>query len=460
MFLKSLASFLAVMNLKGEHAYLTEPRDCYGGIKKINFLATGFFRTHFDGNRWWLVTPQGNAFLSFGVNHYHASWWAQSHNRDYWVRRFKAEKPFDAQWNESFKKEALSDLKRLGINSLGVHTDAPMLTEPPGKACFPYVAEYAPLKLSHYLKPNKERYMDVFSHEFRVICDNQAKKSVLPYANDPMILGFSMADCPIFTDDEAEWFSSTTWPRQIRNMGAEFPGKKVYVDSLTKTYQRVEDFNTVYESDFQSWDELLKAKNWRQDTYPKNPQEKADNQKFLLLCVDEYYKQAKAAFRKYNPNHLFFGDKINGNTNGLDTVIKVTTRYTDCVNFQYYAGLDEHKKNMARWSRLKSVNQPILNGDSAFTVPTETMPNPYGPHCENQKQRAALTLQYMKDSLARNDFVGWHMCGIIDTTKTMPTKELNQHQGLMTIKGDYYFEMEEALKTISKNLYAYAFVKN
>ena len=113
---------------------------------------------------------------------------------------------------------------------------------------------------------------------------------------------------------------------------------------------------------------------------------------------------------------------------------------------------------MERWSKLKTIDQPILNGDSAFTVPTETMPNPFGPHYRCQKQRAAMTLQYVKDSLIRKDYVGWHMCGIIDTINTILSKESNQHQGLMTIKGEYYFEMEEAVMEISKNIYNYTMV--
>ena len=100
------------------------------------------------------VTPEGNAFISFGVNHYHAGWWAQDHNRATWNEKFGAEKPFDQNWNKEFRNEALNDLKRLGINTLGIHTDATMLTEPPGHASYPYVAEYTPLKLSHYLNPS------------------------------------------------------------------------------------------------------------------------------------------------------------------------------------------------------------------------------------------------------------------------------------------------------------------
>jgi len=40
----------------------------YGGWKGKRFKATGFFRTQHDGKRWWLVDPEGYAFLSVGVD--------------------------------------------------------------------------------------------------------------------------------------------------------------------------------------------------------------------------------------------------------------------------------------------------------------------------------------------------------------------------------------------------------
>ncbi len=130
--------------------------DRFGGWTGKQFKATGFFRTEHDGTRWWLVTPEGNAFISFGVNHYHAGWWAQDYNRDHWVKTFGAKRPWDQAWQKGFRDAALADLRRLGLNTLGIHTDAPMLTEPPGKALFPYVKRYEPLVLSHYRKPTAE----------------------------------------------------------------------------------------------------------------------------------------------------------------------------------------------------------------------------------------------------------------------------------------------------------------
>ena len=64
-----------------------------------------------------------------------------------------------------------------------------------------------------------------------------------------------------------------------------------------------------------------------------------------------------------------------------------------------------------------------------------------------------MLLKCCENLFSRPEFIGWHICGIIDTWKTMPTKEKNQHQGLMTVKGKYYKEMEIVVKNISKNLY-------
>jgi hypothetical protein len=69
--------------------------DRFGGWKKKTFEATGFFRTEHDGNRWWFVTPDGNAFISFGVNHYHKYLWTQDYNRAHWVKTFGATQPYD-----------------------------------------------------------------------------------------------------------------------------------------------------------------------------------------------------------------------------------------------------------------------------------------------------------------------------------------------------------------------------
>ena len=61
--------------------------DIYGGWEGMKFKATGYFHLVKD-KRWWLVTPDGNAFLSLGINHLHTDLWKQPYNEKVWVNRF------------------------------------------------------------------------------------------------------------------------------------------------------------------------------------------------------------------------------------------------------------------------------------------------------------------------------------------------------------------------------------
>ncbi len=104
----------------------------------------------------------------------------------------------------------------------------------PTGALMPYVRRYEPIVLSHYRNPTPETYVDIFADSFVTQCDKAAQKMAAPYANDPMLLGYCMADCPILTDNDAQWHKGTTWPRILRNLGADAPGKQAYVRTMQK----------------------------------------------------------------------------------------------------------------------------------------------------------------------------------------------------------------------------------
>ena len=229
----------------------------------------GSFAPSTTGGAGGLVTPGGHAFISWGVNHYHAGWWAQDYNLDYWLQRFGAEKVDDPAWNTGFCEAALADLSRLGLNTLGIHTNATMLTHPPGQARFPFVAPFEPLVLSHYLKPQPDAYADIFAPEFEAQCERTAQRVAAPYRDDPMVLGYCMADCPPLTDNEAEWNGSTTWPRRLRNFAGEAPGKQAYVDCMRERRGDMAGFNATYGTRFAAWPDLLSATDWEARSSPR-----------------------------------------------------------------------------------------------------------------------------------------------------------------------------------------------
>jgi hypothetical protein len=366
---------------------------------------------------------------------------------------------------KGWKDQLANDLNHLGLNTIGIHTNAP----PTGDVVdgvAPYVARFNPVDIPHFKEDTgPEKFPDVFSEEFDRLCDQRARDLVKPRANDPLVLGFSMTDCPLFTDlDSAERGMTIygapraempTWPRVLRNLGAEAPGKQAYVAALRGLYEdSLNDLNRIYGTRFSSWDDLLHARDWRPRTDYGNEREIADNTVFLRRCVDAYYRKAREAFRRYDPNHLFFGDKINGNSDTIDAVLDVTAKHTDLVFYQIYGHYEEHRAMMDRWT--ERVGIPFLNGDSTFSFTSDLMPSPYGPHARDQAQRAEWMLKFGESAFARPDFVGWHLCGVIDTWRTMKGKDAKQHAGLMTPTGQYYAEVEQAVQSLSSRMYQIA----
>jgi len=443
---------------KGENQSEKTDFDFYGGWTAIKLTKTGFFHTEHDGNRWWFVTPEGHAFLSFGINHYHAGWWSQDYNRDYWNKTFGAESMNDEQWGLGFRKAADADLQRLGINTLGWHTDAPTLTDQPYGAVVPYFRSYKPIVLDHYRHPKAEAFVDVFAPEFEKQCNETAQMVAGPYVDDPMLIGYCMSDGPIFTDNDIRSMGgSTSWSRILRNLGADSPGKQAYVAAMQKQYPNIENFNATYNTNFASWNDLTKAMDWMPNVAPANANEQADNEAFTLLCVDRYYSVSKTALRKVDPNHLFLGDKLNGNTDNMEKVLEVAARYVDVLVYQFYGSFAEQKALLDKLT--PHVKIPFVNGDIGFSSPSEMIPNPYGPHAKDQAERAEWLIESVNRCFARPEFIGWHMCGIIDTWETMPTKEEAQHQGIMTVTGESYPEMEKAVIEISSQMYQIAVIK-
>jgi len=54
--------------------------DRYGGWPGLTFSATGYFHIAQTDERFWLVTPEGNAFLSYVINHIEPKWMKRFYN--------------------------------------------------------------------------------------------------------------------------------------------------------------------------------------------------------------------------------------------------------------------------------------------------------------------------------------------------------------------------------------------
>ena len=100
------------------------------------------------------------------------------------------------------------------------------------------------------------------------------------------------------------------------------------------------------------------AENWRPHTDLSNGNETRDNVEFLKKVITRYYQTARDAIRRYDSNHLFVGDKITANTDTMDTVLPVTSQFTDIVFYQMYGQYDVQKPGLDRWAKI--VDKPVI----------------------------------------------------------------------------------------------------
>ncbi len=441
-------------------AAAVDDRDRFGGWKGRRFEATGFFRVERD-TRWWLVTPEGNAFLSFGINHLHPNFWNQKYNREAWKARLGLSDLAGPEFRGSLRAWFLETCREYGFNTVGVHTELAAVNSP--QPAMPYMQPIRFVDIPHWkTEIPDENFLDVFGGEFARRCDRLAKDIAAPARDDPFLVGYAMTDCPLLTEEDcrerpdviggARRASRIGWPRRLRNLGPRAPGKLAYVETMKDLYRGdINDFNATYGTHFESFGSLATTERWRPRTNLSNGNETRDNIEFLKRVVAKYYRTARDAIRRHDPNHLFVGDKINANTDSLDTVLPVTSQFTDVVFYQMYARYEVQKPGLDRWSEL--VDKPLINGDSAFTMITETMPRPYGPVADNLKERADWTEEFFRSAFARPEFVGWHYCGLIDASNRIAQKRERQHSGLMDGYGGPYPLLAEVLAGCAAEMY-------
>lgn len=449
-------SLMGQMGALGLSPLVPPSLDRFGGLRSVRFHPSGFFRVE-KSDRWWFVTPEGSAFLSFGLNHPNEEYLSQDYNIEFWKAEFGARDASDPRFRMGFIKKVMNDLSNFGMNSIGTHAQKHRF----GKLTVPYVQGLYFAQIPYWMRPPANKFVDVFSGDFERRCEQVARKLVLPRKDDPFLLGYTFTDCPILTDLDADAHGQVpmggaqpnmpTWPRVLRNLGSESPGKKAFVSLMRKHYPGIQDFNRVYETRFSSFDELLDSQDWSPVVKSAGIDDAKDNRAFLLKTLDRYYSVACAAVRECDANHLIFGDILNAQTTAPDEVVSLVAGYTDLIAYQYYGSYDEHCEILDRWSRL--TGKPLYHADTCFSVPYKEMPAPIGAVCPDQETRARRFLDCATRSFSRPDVIGWNWCGWVDAWAAW--KPERQHSGLQDPFGRYHHPMPETMAGLGARLYDY-----
>ena len=92
------------------------------------------------------VTPEGNAFLSFGVNHVEPGLLEQAENREYWRKALGLGTTAKrGDWLPGFRAKVRNDMAAFGFNTLGCHCPADLFQEAP----LPYIQSLPLVAIAH-----------------------------------------------------------------------------------------------------------------------------------------------------------------------------------------------------------------------------------------------------------------------------------------------------------------------
>ena len=221
--------------------------DKYGGWLNLKGMKTGFFHTQQIDGRWWLVSPEGNAFFMKGVG------------------------GFDRNTSPNDLKNLAKQLKGWNFNSIGGSATGQVMGIPYTITLNLAASQQANLWLQGIV-------LDYFSPEFRQAVERQAAELCPKYINDPLLIGY-------FTDNEVRWFpdirSKETILETFLNKSVESPG-----------YQKAVAF--------------LKERGHTRDSITYN-----DKASFLEIAAAEYGRICRDAIRRHDMNHLILGSRFN-----------------------------------------------------------------------------------------------------------------------------------------------------
>lgn len=263
--------------------------------------------------------------------------------------------------------------KKLGFNAYGYGCPAQLRHD------MPYVESWNHLvPISYYRGKNGVKFVDVFDPKEQARLDSGVKANCFRSLNHPHnVIGYCWTDLGSWPLDNP---SGRNWVDFIRGLPEEAPGQKAY-----------KAFLSTWEGD-----------------------DKARDQAFLRLIAREYFRVVGGAQRKYDPDHLIFGDRFDFNTFDPD-VVKEMLPYVDGIAIQppFWAPFPKEKLDEIH----KLTGKPILLCDFAIRFKDGDKDIRSWKAEKNSVAAGKAYSEYVKAAIDTDYIIGVFWCNPVDTPK-------------------------------------------
>jgi hypothetical protein len=406
----------------------------YGGLegsgKKHGLKSTGFFHVEnkpVDGkDRWILVDPSGDAFFHLGICAFGPSddftnvegrrdsfTWLPPHDDlftaawkdnpgDWWNNRavsyYKANviRKYGPYNEQEHIGRLIDRVLSAGFNSVGAFSGIPSVVH---ERNFPYASMllYGNVRSIKTVRGMFDPFDEATPREI----DRSMSGYVARNANDPLLIGYFLANEQGLEDI----------PRAIPQLDGSYACKRKLVDLLEKKYKTIETFNSAWNQNVASFNELndrglaLTTK----DAF-------ADMQLYTEIFLEKYYSIITETFRKYDKNHMLIGNRWQPGTANSETLCKVAGKYMDVISINYYASeIDKgFVSRLYEWTGRK----PQMWSEFYFTSTKQSNAGPGGHDLDTQAERGLAYRNYVENSAALGFVVGVEWFTLIDQAST------------------------------------------
>lgn len=383
----------------------------YGGWMGLRFEPSGYFRTQFDGSRWWFVDPDGYALFSTGMDcigpacpmritgmehlipqlpdregSYKEAW--SQGGREFSFEIANLITAFGEQWRSDW--EVLTDyrLRQWGFNTIGNWSNDQLIRE----SELPYV--YPLVNFPTTKQTIFRDFPDVFSLEYERNAERFAKQLV-PLREDPRMVGYFMRNEPHWAFVDRLDLTGLMLKSPVC-----YASKKAFIQWLREKYRTVEQLNAAWESTYEAFESLYEASNVMEASITLG--RKLDYSHFNRIMIRRYVEVPARLCKQTDPNHLNLGMRYAWV--GSDDVLE-GCEWFDVFSLNCYQFSPDREQIAYISGRL---NKPVMIGEYHFGAADRGM-LAYGIRAvATQEERGGAYRYYVEQGATIPELIGVH----------------------------------------------------
>jgi len=390
--------------------------DKYGGNTSYSFKTTGLFYTEKQGNRWWIIDPEGHPFYNIALNG---------------LRPGKApsnEKAFDEKFKT--KENWISQCKQLmentGFNTTGSWSDVETIRAFNKVSPKPLVYTTQLSLLGSFSQKKKKKsgnkeypeLAGVFNPDFPTYCNEKARDLLVESKNDPNLYGH-------FSDNELPFQENHLLKLFVEINDAADPAYQLATKWVADNKIDVENIT------------------------------KEQKEVFAGYVANEYYRIVSSAIKAADPNHLYIGSRLHSSAKNNPYILKAAEKYADIISINYYGEWNVIPKHAEQWTKL---NKPFIITEFYTKGEDSHMGNVTGAGwlVKTQEDRGIHYQNFCLALLQIKSCVGWHWFRYQDNAPDDAQADFSNkdsNKGLVNTQYEPYPPLAEKMKELNTQVY-------